>query len=136
MAKNVKVKNTVLSGSVPNDIIGATALAPSATEGCVIAITVNTALVAIYPRTNFGNLYQRTIGFVFIIVCFLILYVHIVASKNDITPIQISIITLVITAAFYADPWALRRPSTTDALAEAAPSVFTLRHIQTPAASK
>ncbi len=47
-----------------------------------------------------------------------------------------SIITLVITAAFNADPFALMRPSTTDALADAAPSVFTLSPIQTPAASK
>lgn len=30
--KNVKVKNTVLNGSVPNVITGATALAPSDTE--------------------------------------------------------------------------------------------------------
>ena len=32
IAKNEKVKNAVLNGSVPNDITGATALAPSVTE--------------------------------------------------------------------------------------------------------
>ena len=45
-----------------------------------------------------------------------------------------SIITLVITAEFSADPLAFRRPSTIDALAAAAPSVFTLNPIHTPAA--
>ena len=110
--------------------------APAATEGYVKAIADIIALIAIYPKTNFGNLYQSTLKLVCIFACFLILYVHIVASKNDITPIQTSIITLVITAAFNANPLALRRPSTTDALAEAAPSVFTLNPIQTPAASK
>ena len=56
------------------------------------------------------------------------------ASTNEITPIHMSIITLVITAEFSADPLALRRPSTIDALAAAAPSVFTLNPIHTPAA--
>jgi len=33
MAKNGKIKNAVLNGSVPNDVIGSTAFAPSETEG-------------------------------------------------------------------------------------------------------
>lgn len=136
MATNVKVKNAVRNGSVPNDVIGATALTPAPTEGYVRATVDINALIAIYPKINFGNLYQSILGLVCILVCFLILYIHIVASKNDITPIQTSIMTLVIIAAFHADPLVLRRPSTTDALAEAAPSVFTLSPIQTPAASK
>jgi hypothetical protein len=45
-----------------------------------------------------------------------------------------SIITLVITAEFSADPLAFRKPSTIGALAVAAPSVFTLNPIHTPAA--
>ena len=56
------------------------------------------------------------------------------ASTNEITPIHMSIITLVITAEFSADPLAFIRPSTIDALAAAAPSVFTLNPIHTPAA--
>ena len=46
-----------------------------------------------------------------------------------------SIITLVITDAFNAAPLTFKSPSTTDALAEEAPSVFTPSPIQTPAAS-
>jgi hypothetical protein len=46
------------------------------------------------------------------------------------------IIPLVIIDSFNAVPLAFKIPSTTDALVEAAPSVFTLRPIQTPAASQ
>jgi hypothetical protein len=71
--KECKGKNTVLNGSVPNDIIGATALLPSVTELYVKAIAGKIALAAIYPKTNFGNPYQRIFGLVFLLVCFLIL---------------------------------------------------------------
>ena len=99
IARKVNEKNATLRGSVPNETTGATALAPAATEGYVSAIADNTILVAIYPKMNLGNLYHKTPRLTFVFVClFLTLYVHIVASKNDITPIHTSIITLVITA--------------------------------------
>ncbi len=100
--------------------------------GYVKAIADNTALVAIYPRTNLGNLYHRTPAPAF--VPFPNLYAHTAASRKAITPIHTSIMTLVITAEFSAAPFALRRPSTTDPLAVDG-SVLTLKPIHTPAAA-
>ena len=70
IAKNVNVKDIVLNGSVPNDIIGGTALSPSETDGYVKAIVDGMTLVSIYPKKNFGNLYQRIMDLYVYLIAF------------------------------------------------------------------
>ncbi len=77
-----------------------TTTAPAATEWYMKAIADNTTLVAIYPKMTLGNLYPKLLGLILFGFAFW-LYVHTITIANDITPIHMSIITLVITAEDY-----------------------------------